>query len=275
MPIAKVGDINLYYEVCGSGEPLVLIMGYGLRSGHWSDMQDKLAKEYSVIVFDNRGTGRSDKPEMPYTAKMMAGDVVGLLDVLGIGAANVFGYSMGGMIAQEFALNYPNRLNSLILGGTFCGGLKSVLPSPEVMAILFYPEIDKLSAEDIARACVPLFWNNEFVGNNAAVIERFVATSCEYPTPPQAFKSHQDLIMTFSSYDRLPDIEAPTLVITGDEDRIIPYENAKILADRIPNAALKIIKNSGHGMFISDPTQKVTEMVLDFLSGHAKASANK
>lgn len=82
MPIAKVGDINLYYEVHGSGEPLVLIMGFGLRGGHWFAIQDVLARGYGVIVIDNRGTGRSDKQEMPYTAKMMAGDVVGLLDVL-------------------------------------------------------------------------------------------------------------------------------------------------------------------------------------------------
>jgi 3-oxoadipate enol-lactonase len=131
MSMAKVGDINLYYEIHGKGEPLVLIMGYGLRGGHWLDMQDKLTREYRVIVIDNRGTGQSDKPEIPYTANMMAGDVAGLLDVLGIDAANVFGYSMGGSIAQEFALNYPHRLNSLILGATHCGGFKSVTPTQD------------------------------------------------------------------------------------------------------------------------------------------------
>jgi len=150
MPIAKVGDINLYYEVHGKGEPVVLIMGYTLRGDHWLDMRDKLAREYRVIVFDNRGTGRSDKPEMLYTANMMAADVVGLLDVLSIGATNVFGFSMGGMIAQEFALNYPNRLKSLILGATFCGGPKSVLPTPEAMTFFLNPQVDKLSADDIA-----------------------------------------------------------------------------------------------------------------------------
>ena len=275
MPIAKVGDINLYYETHGKGEPLVLIMGYTLRGDHWLDMQSKLAREYRVIVFDNRGTGRSDKPEMPYTASMMARDVAGLLDVSSIGRANVFGYSMGGMIAQEFALNYPNRLNSLILGATFCGGLKSVLPSPEAMAFFLNQEVDKLSPEEIARGLIPMLWNKEFVQNNPAVIEQFIATCCKYPTPPQAVKSHQSVLMTFDSYDRLPNIEAPTLVIAGAEDRSMPYENSKILASTIPNAELVTIENEGHGLFISDPTQKASKMILDFLRRHSQARANK
>jgi len=275
MPIAKVGDINLYYEVHGSGEPLVLIMGYTLRGGHWLDMQNRLAKEYRVIVFDNRGTGRSDKPEMSYTANMMARDVAGLLDVLDIRAANVFGFSMGGMIAQEFALNYPNRLSSLILGATFCGGPKSVPPTTEAMTFFLNPQVDKLSAEDIARGSIPMLWNKEFVENNPAVIERFIATCCNYPTPPQAVKSHQSVLMTFNSYDRLPDVKVPTLVIAGTEDRSMPYENSKLLASRIPNAELATIENGGHGLFISDPTEEVSKIVLDFLRRHAKASANK
>ncbi len=135
MPIAKVGDINLYYEVHGKGEPLVLVIGYTSDGSQWGHIMDKLAEVYRVIVLDNRGAGRSDKPKIPYTAEMMAGDIAGLLDVLGIGAASVFGFSMGGMIAQEFALNYPGRLINLILGGTTCGGSKGV-NDPEAMAFL-------------------------------------------------------------------------------------------------------------------------------------------
>ena len=273
MSVAKVGDINLYYEVHGKGEPLVLIMGFGQRGAQWLDMQDKLAKEYRVIVIDNRGTGRSDKPEIPYTAKMMAGDVVGLLDVLGISAANVFGYSMGGMIAQEFALHYPDRLNNLILGATFCGGARAVQPNHEVLAFFTDPEIAKLSDEDRARAAIPLCWNTEFVGNNPAAIKRFIATSVEHPTPRQGRLSHLNVLITHDTYDRLPDIKSPTLVITGIEDRMVPCENAKLLASRIPNAELAMIDNAGHGLFISDPTEKVSKTVLDFLRRHSKARA--
>jgi len=272
MSVAKVGDINLYYEIHGKGEPLVLIMGYTLRGAHWYAIQDKLAREYRVIVFDNRGTGRSDKPEIPYTAKMMAGDVAGLLDVLGIDVANVFGISMGGMIAQEFALNYPDRLNNLILGCTSCGGTRGVQSTPEVVAFLIDPEHAKLSVEDQARSVIPWIWSKEFVENNPAATERFVATYCEYPTPPQIAVSHQNAILAHDTYDRLTNIKAPTLVITGTGDRMIPYENSKLLASRIPGAELAIIENAGH-QFFDDSTEKASKIILDFLRRHSKARA--
>ena len=273
MSFAKVGDINLYYEVHGKGEPLVLIMGIGLRGGHWFEILPKLAREYRVIVPDNRGTGRSDTPEMPYTAKMMAGDVAGLLDVLGIEKANVFGYSLGGMVAQEFALNYPDRLNNLILGATFCGGKRAVPLTPEAVAFLLDPERAKLTAEARARATIPWLWNKESAENNPS-IERFVATFCEYPTTTNGFGNQTPLGVTLDTYDRLPDIKAPTLVITGTEDRIIPYENSKLLSSRIPGAELVMIDNAAHGIFIGDPTENGIKAVLDFLRRHSKARAN-
>ena len=273
MSIAKVGDINLYYEVHGKGEPLVLIMGYTLRGGCGSELRDKLTGDYRIIVPDNRGTGRSDKPEIPYTTKMMAADVAGLLDVLGIGAANVLGYSMGGAIAQEFALNYPDRLNSLILAATSCGGPRSVLLTAEDMALMFNPELLNMSVEEAVRTTLPLTWDKEFVEKNPAIINRYIATRCEYPTPPQAIKSHQNALITLNTYDRLPDIKAPTLVIAGTEDRIVPHENSKILAERIHGAELALIENATHGVFISDPTDNVSKTVLDFLRRHSKARA--
>jgi len=270
MPIAKVGDINLYYEVHGKGETLVLIMGYTHRGGQWAELRDKLAVEYRVIVPDNRGTGQSDKPEMPYTANMMATDVAGLLDALGVGATNVLGYSMGGMIAQEFALNYPGRLDNLILCATHFGGSKAVW-NPESLVFFSNPELAKLSDEDRARASIPWIWSKEFVENNPAAIERFVATTVEHPSPLKARLSHQNVLLTHDTYERLPDIKAPTLIITGSEDLMIPCENSKLLASRIPNAELVIIDNAGHGLFVSDPTGKVSATVLDFLRRHSKA----
>jgi pimeloyl-ACP methyl ester carboxylesterase len=272
MSVAKVGDISLYYEVHGKGDPLVLIMGYSLRGDYWYAIQDKLAKEYRVIVFDNRGSGRSDNPEIAYTVKMMAGDVVGLLDILGIGAANVFGFSLGGMIAQEFALNYPDRLNNLILGGTFSGGQKSVPIAPEAVAFLL--GLAKLSEEDKAQAWITWLWNQKFAENNPAAIERFTATFSVYPTPAQTYLSQGNAVITFDTYDSLADITAPTLVIAGTEDRIIPCENSKLLASRIPNAELAIIENAGHGLFISDATEKASKIVLDFLRRHSKSRGN-
>jgi len=273
MPVAKAGDINLYYEVHGEGEPLVLIMGFGFRSGHWFAIRDKLAGEYRVIVFDNRGTGRSDKPEIPYTAKMMAGDVARLLDTLAINKANVFGVSMGGMIAQEFALNYPERVNSLILGCTSCGGPIAFPVTDEALAFFFDPERAKLSEEDKGRSTIPWLWNKEFRENNPSTVEQFIAISSEYPTPPQTFVSQGNVIMTHDTHDRLTHIKAPTLVIAGSMDRVIPHEHSMLLAAGIDNAELAIIDNAGHG-FIVDSTEKAGRIILDFLRRHSKAHSN-
>ncbi|MBM3120328.1 MAG: alpha/beta fold hydrolase, partial [Chloroflexi bacterium] len=163
MPTAKVGDINIYYESHGDGEPLLLIQGYGQYSGHWAPLIPSFSREYRVISFDNRGTGRSDKPDIPYTMKMMADDVKRLLDAIGIDSAHVFGVSMGGMIAQEFALNHPDKLISLILGCTQCGGTEAIQPTPEALAFLFSPEVAKLSVEERARQTVPWLWTKEFI----------------------------------------------------------------------------------------------------------------
>jgi 3-oxoadipate enol-lactonase len=268
MPLAKVGDINLYYEIHGSGEPLVLIMGYGFRAGHWFAILDKLAAGNRVVVFDNRGTGRSDKPNIPYTAKMMAGDVAGLLDEIGISVTSIFGVSKGGMIAQEFALSYPGRLKNLVLGATSCGGTHAAPMPPETIAFLFDPERAKLTEEEKARDIIPWLWNKGFVDNNPEAIKRFIATTVEYPTPAQTLTCQGNALITFDSFDRLKGIKAPTLVISGTQDRIIPSGNSKLLAGEIPGAELAMIANAGHG-FITDSTAEACKIILDFLQKHS------
>ena len=142
------------------------------------------------------------------------------------------------------------------------------------MAFLFDPELAKLSEEDRARGTIPWLWNKEFAENNPAAIERFIAISCEYPTPPQTYLSQGNAVMTLDTFDRLLDIKAPTLIIAGTQDRSMPYENSKLLASRIPNAELAIIENAGH-MFFTDSTEKASKIILDFLRRHSKARANK
>jgi 3-oxoadipate enol-lactonase len=268
MPTVKVGDINIYYESQGVGEPLLMIQGYGQYSGHWTTLIPPFSKEYRVIIFDNRGTGRSDKPETPYTMKMMAADARGLLDALRIDQAHVFGVSMGGMIAQEFALNYPDKVINLVLGCTNCGGKQSVISTPEAMALLFSPEVAKLPVAERARQTAPWLWTQEFVDKNPKAVELYVETTAKYPTPPHGFACQAQSIMGHDTYERLPQIKAPTLVIVGDADRIIPAGNSQILASRIPNAELVILKNAGHGFF--SETAESTTAILDFLRRHLK-----
>jgi len=269
MPTVKVGDINIYYESHGDGEPLLMIQGYGQYSGHWAALISPFLKKYRVIIFDNRGTGRSDKPEMPYTMKVLAADARGLLDATGIVRAHVLSVSMGGMIAQEFALNYPEKVISLVLGCTQCGGKQTVLPDHEALALLFSPEIAKLPVEERARKTVPFLWNKEFIDKHPEAVEWYVETTLKYPTPPHGFACQAQAIWGHDTYERLPQIKAPTLVITGDVDRIIPAGNSKILASRIPGAELVIIPNAGHG-FTESP--EASRAILDFLRRHPQGN---
>jgi len=264
MPVARVGDVNLYYEIHGSGDPLLLIMGYSFASGHWLAIRDTLAKECRVILFDNRGTGRSDKPDISYTAHMMAKDAAGLLDAIGIKQTNVFGVSMGGMIAQEFALSYPKSLKNLILGCTFCGGTKAVQVPTEAVTALFDPERAKQSEEEKALGLLPWLCNQDVTHKNPAILKYFVAACTEYPTPPHSLICQWNVLMSFDSYDRLPQIKAPTLVICGAKDLLIPAKNSKILASRIPGAELAIIENAGHA-FVIDSSDESIRIVLQFL----------
>ncbi len=274
MPTIKVGDINIYYEIHGEGEPLLMIEGFGQHSGGWTTLLPAFSKRYRVIIFDNRGTGRSDKPDVPYTIKMMADDACGMLDAIGVDAAHVFGISMGGMIAQEFALNHPGRLRSLILGCTTCGGAKGIPPTGEALAFLMSPEMAKLSVEERARQVPPWLWTQEFIDKNPAAVEQYVAITCKYPTPVQGFGRQAQAIAGHDTYDRLPQIKAPTLVIAGTADRLIPVENSRLLASRIPNAELVILENAGHG-FIVDAAAEANRAILDFLRRHTKSQKNR
>src|ERR1044072_1532546 len=136
MPHTARDAVTLYWETHGTGDPLLLIMGLGVTLEGWNRLGPALAQHYQTILFDNRGTGRSDTPPGPYSIPDMAADAAAVLDAAAIDRAHVFGISMGGMIAQEFALRYPDRVRSLILGCTACGGRDSVPAQPDVVAAL-------------------------------------------------------------------------------------------------------------------------------------------
>jgi pimeloyl-ACP methyl ester carboxylesterase len=268
MPIVKANDINIYYEIHGEGEPLLMIQGYGQYSGHWTTLLPPFSRQYRVIIFDSRGTGRSDKPETPYTMQMMAADVKELLDAIGIDKANVFGVSMGGMVAQEFALSYPDKLINLVLGCTNCGGKQQIIPTPEALGFLFNPEMAKLSVEERARITTGWLWTKEFIDKHPEAVDMYIDITAKYPTPVHGFYGQAQAIAHHDTCDRLPQIKVPTLVIVGDADRIIPHENSKLIASRIPGAELVIVPNAGHGFTESPDAVKA---VLDFLKRHSQS----
>ena len=271
MPTVKIGDINIYYETHGEGEAVVFIMGFGHSSGNWFRQIPVFSREYRVVAFDNRGTGQSDKPDIRYTMEMMAGDIAGLLDAIGIDAAHIYGVSMGGMIAQHFALGYPERVISLVLGCTGCGGTHGIAGDPEVMARLFDPErMQRLTLEEAVREGLPLMVSQEFIDNNPDIIEQWIAARLEYVTPLHGITRQGQAIAGHDTYERLPEIKAPTLVIAGDADTLVPVDNSRLLASRIPGAELAILENMGH-LFCFEAADEANKIVLDFLRRHRRA----
>jgi 3-oxoadipate enol-lactonase len=260
MPIAQIGDLKIHYQVRGLGDPLLLIMGYRGSGYMWGDeFLFPLSRYFSVITFDNRGTGKSDKPNAVYTIPMMAGDAAGLLEHLGIQQAHVFGVSMGGMIAQELALRYPRRVDRLILGCTHCGGPLATLPPLYVLETLLTPP--DLSREVAIRRQWAVMFSPDFVMTNAAFLDRLTERSLAHPTPLYSAIRQAMAIQRFNTYGRLSQMMTPTLIASGDDDMLVPLANAYLLADRIPGAALEILPGAGHGFFWQSP-----ELVVNLLS---------
>ena len=267
MPEARLEDIKVHYDVYGDGDPILMIMGLGASSAAWDPaLVQALARSYGVITFDNRGTGQSDKPDAPYSIQMFADDAAGLLDNLNIPQAHIFGVSMGGMIAQEFALRHPQRVATLTLGCTTAGGANSVPPPPESLKVLTAPR-EGVPADEVIRRAQPLSYTAGFIASHRNELEAAIERILKHPTPPFAFQRQLEATYTLQTWDRLPQIKAPTLVVTGAEDVLIPAKNSELIASRIQGAKLHIIPGVGHG-FMHEGKDAFLKAYLPFLKEH-------
>jgi 3-oxoadipate enol-lactonase len=258
---------KIHYEIRGQGDPLALIFGYAGSSRGWGEPFLKLLEtHFKIVVIDNRGTGASDKPEEPFTLAEMAADVVAVLDHAKIERAHVMGISMGGMIAQEFALDYPARLRGLVLGCTVCGASHGVAGDPEALGALQLKPGEPLASQIqrlFAACCAPAFVASS---KGLAVLMERTAEVMNYPTTPlHTYQLHWGAIGGFDTYDRLPEVKAPTLVITGTADRLVPDANSDIIKERIPGARIHKIPGAGHVFFWEAP-EETAEEVTKFLS---------
>jgi pimeloyl-ACP methyl ester carboxylesterase len=225
---------------------------------------------FRAIYFDNRGTGQSDRPAGPYTIERMADDAAGVLDHLGIGRAHVYGISMGGMIAQELALRHPEKIRSLVLGCTMCGGPQAKMPTPEIIDALVevVSNIGKPDPAAWVERQLPLLFTAEWVAENPGVRDLFTGmVPLLPPTPPETAQNALAGIVEWGTYDRLQQIDAPVLVVHGDRDVLIPVENAYTLAERIAGAKLCVIEGAGHGYPAHDPAG-VHQLVTGFMRSH-------
>jgi len=251
---------KIYWDEQGEGEPVLLIMGLGYPSDMWYRTRPLLAARYRTIALDNRGVGRSDVPPGPYPIALMASDAAGVLDAGGIESAHVFGVSMGGMIAQEFALQYPKRVRSLILACTAAGGPHAVRAEPEVVQLLM--SRSELSPEESAEATVPFIYDSS---TSRPRIDEDVAMRKDWFPRPEAYVAQLQGILSWEAYSRLSQISVPTLVIHGESDRLVPAGNGKLIAERIPGARLVLLPHASH-LFTTDQPEAAHHAILEFLA---------
>lgn len=267
MPYVPTRDIITYYEEAGRGEPLVLIRGLGSDLQAWALQVPALAKHFRVITYDNRGAGRTSCPDKPYSIAGMADDLATLLDELKIAKASVLGYSMGGMIAQEFALKYPNKLEKLILLGTSAGldGYSKV-----VIQNFINTRRSNMSREQFVRSQAPFVYSADLLGDSDR-FERAIQANVDNPYSQQdhAFIRQAQAILAFDASGRSSGIKASTLVITNKEDILVPPRNGEALSKLIPGAKLLSL-DGGHAGVTELPNEH-NAAVLEFLGAAVPA----
>ena len=263
MPFLQVGDIRMHYHLRGKGPPLVLIMGLSGDLVWWESLATLLEDRFRLLLFDNRGSGLTDKPDGKYSIELFASDTVGLLNGLGISRAHVFGVSMGGMIAQELALRHPGRVERLALGCTHGGGQGFLMPSAE--AVQKMTSTRGKSLEEVGRQVISILFSPAFQARDPDCVEAMVRRYVSNPPERKAFTNQFWAALGHNCYARLQEIQKPTLILTGDEDVLIPPENSRILQERIPGSRLVVLKGAGHAFFIEAPEQTAQALTEHFL----------
>ena len=245
MRFATNRGVRIAYVIRGEGPPVVLLMGLSLPGAVWRHRMEELVEHgFRVAIPDNRGTGASDTPWPPYSMRILARDVTAVMDDAGMESAIVAGVSFGGMVAQHVALDHPDRVDGLLLVSTTCGFPTGRLATPT--AIWLFAKMilapDQTTADDMGR----LLAHPETTDRLHSFLERTDELLQESPTPFWATLGQLTAVLSHHTGRRLDEIRVPTRVMTGDSDILIPPENSRILADRIPGASLRVVERAGH-----------------------------
>lgn len=253
----------MYYEVQGHGKPFVLIAGLGSDLSDWDLQSSEFSKKYSVITFDNRGAGRTDASDVPYSIRMMSDDTIGLMDVLGIDQAHVLGVSMGGYIAQELGIRHPGRVKSLMLVSTSAG---PYLLEAQVLTTWAGAAIKGISRKTFFQLMLPfIFTDRLFEDPEMVQIAVDMIATPHSATPAYALVRQLMACVEHDARGRLSRIMAPTLVLAGKDDILVPFSLSAELATSIPKARLVVLDGGGHG-FNTEIPDKFNQAVLQFLS---------
>lgn len=267
MPHAEIDGRRLHYVRHGQGEPLLLVQGLSANHLHWGDdFLGRLTGDFDVIAYDHRGIGHSDRADQPFTIAQLADDAAGLLDALELESAHVMGISMGGMVAQELALRHPDRVRTLTLGCTYCGGEGSLLTDAAVIQRLGELFMSGRTA-DALRYGFEVNVSPAFAADPAhfELVERIAA---ELPASLEILMLQVQAIAGHDTSARLPELEVPTLVIHGTEDQMLPMDNGRMIARLVPDARLEVFDGVGHAFWWERP-----ERSAELLREHAAAAA--
>ena len=254
----------IYYEIRGKGHPLILISGLNSDSASWAGVRGKLAKHFRVITFDNRGSGRSDTPKKKYSICEMADDAIGLLDTLRINKCHVIGHSMGGYIAQELAIYYPERVSGLILEAT--------APVSSDRNNMLFKDLVKRFKKDRDNEALMRMWSYWLFSPKTFELKNYVVNFIKYAAAypyfqsAEGFQGQVDAIESFNVCGQIKNIKSKTLIITGSDDILIyPSESMK-LAKSINGSAFEEIKDVGHCVHVENPDAFVSNVALFFMS---------
>ena len=263
MATVKANGLEIYYEITGNGPSLTMIMGLGCSSRQWEWMVPLLSRSFQVLTFDNRGAGRTGKPDMEYTTDLFAEDTCALLNTLRIEKTHIFGISVGGMIAQKFALKYPEKVNRLVLGCTM-PNFYHLPPAAEDLQSM--QESQLLPPDDSVEVMMQLFLSKKYFAANpdqTAKLKRIMLIEKE-EQGAEAFLRQLGAAMNHDTLDEIKNITAPTLVISGSLDPIAPVENARFLAGQIPSSTLVEIPGVYHALWV-EGVDTSSDSIVKFL----------
>ncbi len=274
MSFAIVNGVKLSYRTYGTGFPVILIHGYGAKKEIWKPQIVDLYKRFKVITFDLRGTGESDRPKIHYTMKMLTEDIKGLIDFLQIEKAHIIGRSFGGMIAQNFTLLFPQKVEKLVLIATNYGRAdKGWVEIPKNGRL---EEVETLKHDPLKAFKLKSKWvfhrkfRKEMEANPAKKfydifsMEDLIRESTVNPSRPQDIINQAEAMKTHNTLEKLGEIKNKTLIIAASHDRQTPVSVMIEMNNRIPNSELKIINEAGHFMTLSRASE-VNKIILDFL----------
>lgn len=261
MPYADRSGTRIWWEQKGEGPPLLLVMGFGHSSALWGPFADRLAERFRVLLMDNRGTGRSDRPAGAYTIPQMSEDVVSVLDAARVDRAHLLGFSLGSVVAHETAITYPERVDGLVLGSSQAPGEGTQLGSK---AGLTWVLLKPLLPDVLARRAV-----RKYMYAPTTPVERMneaMARLREAEAPLSTGLRQSRGALRYESASRIGSITAPTLVLHGELDRLSPYANAVMVRDRIPGARLVSFPHAAHSLMADEP-EGTLAAITDFLLG--------